>query len=186
MLILNMLPRPRSRSADVLYLDFDGVLHPEDVYGGRGLRTRLGRQHGAGRQLFEHAELLASLLGPYEPVRIVLSTSWVPIKGYSYAVKQLPASLKARCCGATWHKRMLPYAPIWDQLPRGQQVLEDVKRRQPERWLAVDDDAQGWSPFESQLVVSDKLHGISLPRVREELEWKLACTFGDKPEVQET
>jgi hypothetical protein len=47
----------------VLYLDFDGVLHPEHVY----WRRRRGAHIGAeadGNKLFEHGPLLDSLLDP--------------------------------------------------------------------------------------------------------------------------
>lgn len=74
------LPPPRVRPAKVIYLDFDCMLHPEVVLGGKGLQPRLSAVY-RGHKLFEHGELLAQLLEPYPDVAIVLSTSWVRLKG---------------------------------------------------------------------------------------------------------
>jgi hypothetical protein len=168
------VPSPRIRPLEALYLDFDGVLHPEDVHGAWGVEPKLGPDFASMHRLFEHAELLAVLLAPYPEVHIVLSTSWVRVKSYSAAVKRLPPVLAVRCCGATWHTEMRPMEQIWEQLPRGRQVLADVERRRPRRWIALDDDPSGWSPFESNLVLTDPVYGIASPSVLEELEAKLA------------
>jgi HAD domain in Swiss Army Knife RNA repair proteins len=78
----------RGSGGRLLYLDFDGVLHPEDVV--------WRRDHGIyirsppGHVLFENAPLLERLLLPVIDVQIVLSTSWVRAFGYSGAVRRLP------------------------------------------------------------------------------------------------
>jgi len=56
----------------ILFLDFDGVLHPDEVYLVHG-RPVL-RDDGS---LFMWAPLLAEALTPFPDVQIVLSTSWV-------------------------------------------------------------------------------------------------------------
>jgi hypothetical protein len=66
-------PSPKVTGVPVLYLDFDGVLHPEEVYQRRGAPPYV--KHPAGHTLFEHAELLAEVLKPYVNVAVVLSTS---------------------------------------------------------------------------------------------------------------
>ena len=55
----------------ILFLDYDGVLHPDDVY------LECGRPvlHATG-QLFMWAPLLEDALADHPDVRIVLSTSW--------------------------------------------------------------------------------------------------------------
>ena len=59
----------------MLFLDFDGVLHPEDVHRRAGNSPYIGSP--SGHVLFEHAPLLAAVLRPCPDIRIVLSTSWV-------------------------------------------------------------------------------------------------------------
>ncbi len=58
---------------DILYLDYDGVLHPEDVWRHPKRGIHFGSA-GAGHRLFEHAGLLDEVLRPYPQVRVVLYT----------------------------------------------------------------------------------------------------------------
>lgn len=166
-------PRPRVQRASVLYLDFDGVLHPEDVWvrpkGRPYVRTPLGHQP------FELASLLAELLEPYPNVRIVLSTSWVLRYGFGRTVKFLPPSLASRCVGATFHGEM--NRNWFEQLTRGAQVLGDVRRRLPASWLALDDSNEGWGCLDDRsVVITDPIQGIAAPSVLPRLTRAL-CRF---------
>lgn len=154
------LPRPRVRSVDVLYLDFDGVLHPEDVW----LLARGGKpfvKSPPGRHVFERAQLLAELLEPYPHVGIVLSTSWVRKYRYRRTTEFLPPSLAGRCIGSTFHSRM--DRRVFEQLPRGRQVRADVGRRTPANWLALDDMNDGWNGAEENVVITHEIDGIGDP-----------------------
>lgn len=86
----------------ILYLDYDGVLHPADVRvtNTDPLRPRIyqGGQP-TNRALFEHASLLAHVLELFPNIRISLATSWVRAFGYEFAVQQLPSALRARVVG---------------------------------------------------------------------------------------
>ena len=85
----------------VLYLDYDGVVHPDEVYLDAHNRIYLRGES----TLFEHAALLEATLAPYPQLRIVLSTSWVRMKGFDRACKRLHQALRERILGATWHSR---------------------------------------------------------------------------------
>lgn len=155
-------PPARVKCVPVLYLDFDGVLHPEDVWQRRGSPPYI--KHPPGHALFEHAELLTELLMPYPALAIVLSTSWARVFSYSRAAKLLPRALMLRCIGATWHREMDRY--LFESMSRGRQVLDDVERRLPTAWLAIDDDSSGWgSALETHVVITDPVLGISEPNV---------------------
>jgi hypothetical protein len=165
------LPLPRFRNVQVLYLDLDGVLHPEDVWRAPG-RLPFVRSP-AGHELFEHAGLLVELLAPYPAVRIVLSTSWVRVLGYRRTIAFLLPALRVRCIGATWHRRMSPNQ--FEHTSRGEQVLDDVARRTPKMWLAIDDDQEGWGPAAvTHLVATDPILGIAEPAVLGRLRAALA------------
>ncbi len=145
----------KGRGEKILYLDFDGVLHHEACY--RHPRKGPYLKAPATFRLFEHAELLAAELEPFPQVLIVLSTSWVIHFGFSSCVQRLPAGLQSRCIGATFHSRMSAGAFI--RLPRGVQVHDDVERRSPANWIALDDDLSGWSPGD-KWVHTDPVLGI--------------------------
>ncbi len=161
----------------MLYLDFDGVLHPEDVWRHPTRGIYLGHG-GAGHQLFENTPLLQNLLTPYPHVSIVLSTSWVRVLRFSKAKAFLPSDLASRVVGATFHSGMDDAA--WADLPRGKQVERDVARRQPSAWVAIDDTDEGWSGSAgSHLVLTDPVDGIRKPDVLARLQAVLAANFGN-------
>ena len=154
----------------VLYLDFDGVLHHENVL----WHPKVGPYLSAEEQykLFMHADLLKELLEPHRNVQIVLSTSWAVRYGCAKAAKNLHPSLRARVIGVTYHKRM-DQRDFFNQ-SRGEQVWSEVCRRQPKAWLAIDDDFNDW-PMQCRhrLVQTHPHDGISDPGVFHELKSKL-------------
>lgn len=152
----------------VLYLDFDGVLHPGEVYRIRGQIVL--QCEGIG--LFEWAPLLAEYLEPHPDVRIVLSTSWVRVLSFTGARARLPAALAERVIGATWHSAM--DQDWWRGLSRYEQISRHAQRHRIARWLAVDDDAQGWpQEWHSHLVPTDSMLGIAAPDSRKLLQQRL-------------
>lgn len=157
----------------VLFVDFDGVLHNENVRWdpGRGLYLAAPARYS----LFQHAELLREVLAPHPEVAIVLSTHWVRLYGFSQTAKHLPHALRERIIGATFSPEMPHLKDALAAMPRGLQVLSDVQRRQPRDWLAIDDDVIGWPEAHlHQLIQSDPYEGISAPAVLQELKRKLA------------
>ncbi|MEX3963335.1 HAD domain-containing protein [Paraburkholderia sp. EG286B] len=157
----------------MLYLDFDGVLHPEDVWRRRGSGPYDATP--PGHTLLEHAALLVALLAPYPNVHIVLSTSWVRILGsVRKTAHRLPPALRARVVGATFHEEMDAY--LFAGMPRGMQVWADVQRRRPHGWLSLDDDGEGWPAMAREhLVLTDPVLGISEPSVYSAIQAKLAA-----------
>ncbi len=155
-----MPPYPNAESfRHLLYLDFDGVLHPEDVLWHPKRGVYLGPKTKGGHVLFEHAPLLVDVLAPFPNVHIVLSTSWVRHRGFSFAMKRLPELLQRRVVGATYHSEM--HDENWLALPRWQQILGDAGRRRPARWVSLEDQFEGW-PAEhlDKLVQTDELLGL--------------------------
>jgi len=155
-----------------LFLDFDGVLHPNEAYQTRGRGIHL-HERAAGHTLFEHAELLADLLDAYPMLAIVLSTSWVWTIGYEKSVKRLPARLQERVIGATWHSHM-PQREMWPSVTRYNQIKQYVTRHQLERWLAIDDNDHLWPDnMRHRLVHTDEWGGIGDKLAQEELIFKI-------------
>lgn len=155
----------------VVYLDFDGVMHDDAVYWSKqdGIHIRT-----PGRSLFEWAYVLEQLMAPYPNCKIVLSTSWVRVKNFEFAKKQLPDSLQARVVGATFHKREMRKWEF-DNMARGAQVLADVQRRRPKAWLAIDNDDHGWPvDYLDHLVKTQDRLGLSDPQVQVDIAIRLA------------
>jgi hypothetical protein len=164
------MSRLAGKGQPLLYLDFDGVLHHEDVWRHPKKGVYFGPL-GQGHEFFEHAKQLCTVLAPYPRVQIILSTSWVRMLGYDRASKQLPKELQARIIGATHHSGM----PRDDfvSMRRGGQVLADVRRRQPSAWVALDDDAEGPAGYQDHLVQTDPAMGLLGEGVIEKLETHL-------------
>lgn len=172
-------PKLRGYGAHILYLDFDGVLHPEDVWRKPGVGIYLG-PGGDGHQLFENLPLLEGALAPYPWVQIVLSTTWVRILRFSKAKAHLTEQLQSRVIGGTFHTGMDDAAYL--DLPRGQQVERDAARRKPAEWVAVDDAHEGWSSeAKTRVVLTDPVEGIRHPEVFARLQSTLAAKFSNPP-----
>ena len=174
------LPQPRVVGGRYLYLDLDGVLHPERVYSSWKRGAFLDAQDVAdGHALFEHAPLLEELLSPYPDVAIVLSTSWVRVYSFSRVRRRLSPGLAARTVGATFHSAM--DRQDFGRLDRGEQVVRDVARRRPTAWLAIDDDFFGWPTWAADHVVhTDLTDGIAHPEITPLLTRRLGEQFSDR------
>lgn len=161
---------PKGCGEPVLYLDYDGVLMHDNVlwHPKRGAYLHAPKGHS----LFQHAPLLDELLAPYPVIRIVLSTSWVLRYRCAGAAKRLPVGLRARVIGATYHSEM--WKDAFQALPRWKQIWNDVSRRSPGSWLAVDNEVADWPEgLRHHLVATDDVHGISLPSIQDELRRQL-------------
>lgn len=158
----------------IIFLDFDGVLHPDSVYRPRNKPLAL---HGLG-ELFMHAHILEEALNSYPEAKIILSTSWVRTLGYQRTLKKMPQKLKDRVIGSTWHKEMRQdsYDPF-DWLSRYEQIEWHVKRNGVNKWLAIDDLHSGtedW-PVEhlSRLVLTEESKGLGCQVAQADLKAKL-------------
>ncbi len=173
------LPASTPRSADVvLYLDLDGVVHHEKVLWHPRKGIYMSPYEAAGHSLFEWVPFLESVLQPHPAVALVLSSTWCIRPGYSATLKRLPASLRARFIGGTYHRRVHGVDPwnlsMFRTTPRGVQVQEDAQRRKPHQWIALDDDLEDWPDSSRQnLIACEGTTGLSNPEVQHELREKL-------------
>jgi hypothetical protein len=150
----------------IVFLDFDGVLHPDATFLVKGRPTL--KTTG---ELFIWAPLLVNVLSDFAEVKIVLSTSWARELSFSRARRWLPDSLRARVIGATWHSSMafhpdgfrLPQT-WWDTATRYQQIKRYANRAGLADWVAVDDQPQGWGAEDlDKLVHTNSETGLSDP-----------------------
>ena len=161
----------------IIYLDFDGVLHPDAVYRPRNKPLEL---RGEG-SLMMHAPILINILDQHPDVKIILSTSWVREIGFDRTLKKMPAALADRVIGATWHKSMArrDILDISYSKSRFEQIVSHAAKSGIKSWMAVDDlhsaeETHLW-PDEhlDRLVLTDQSLGISSASTQQELINKL-------------
>lgn len=148
----------------LLFLDFDGVLHPDAAYLVRGRPTLRGEG-----QLFMWAPLLVDALVDFPEAKIVLSTSWARELSFDRARRWLPQALRMRVIGATWHTGMSlrkegfgSVGSWWDGATRYEQIKRWTNRAGRTDWVAIDDQPEGWGVNDlKKLVHTDPQKGLS-------------------------
>jgi len=168
----------------IIFLDLDGVLHPDAVYKFRNKPLEL-RAEGA---LMMHAPLLEDILDEYDPhshIKIILSSSWVRSLGFSKTLKKMTPGLRSRVKGATWHSSMKksdgrPYSRATDRfngVPRWQQIVWYVNRHAVQNWIAIDDLHSGGETWpdnlRDHLILTDSDKGFGCQYVQAELKLRL-------------
>ncbi len=160
----------------IVFLDFDGVLHPnEDFlkhplhhYQRRGIVLECD-----GHSLFEHVGVLEEILEPHPQAKIVLSTSWVVALGFNRAKGHLPTALQNRVIGATYHSAQGDRNWWWG-LTRHEQIARYVRRHNLHQWIAIDDDECGWPENQyHRLVHTDEWAGLGQAAAQSDLAAKL-------------
>ena len=130
-----------------LFLDFDGVLHP----------NKLG---DAG--YFQFEERLIPICAMVPDLRIVLSTSWVETHGFKMTRDFLHPDLAKKVVGMTYCGR-----PDWDDLTRFEQIKSYVDKHQITEWIALDDDTKDWhTGYTRNIVKCDGRTGIGADKAR--------------------
>ncbi|HEY9209965.1 MAG TPA: HAD domain-containing protein [Methylotenera sp.] len=159
-----------------LYLDFDGVLHPDAVYVAKagGLELR------APGKILMHADILIVALGYHPEVEVILSTSWVNHFGFCKTKKKLPQALRDRVTGTTWceDRQVGTYSySRFHKLTRFQQIWAHVFRNGITNWVALDDLHSGSEPWPAEhrehLILCDGKTGLGDTEVQAALNTAL-------------
>ena len=128
----------------ILFLDFDGVLHPA----------------GPGSAKFSRLGLLADLLRDpaFADVQIVVSSTWREIHSLARLRGFFPPDLQPRVIGST---------PVLDEYdsdyPRAEEIEAWLEEQSPApAWAALDDDMQGISTrLKNRVVFTDSSIGLT-------------------------
>lgn len=137
----------------ILFLDFDGVMHPFGC---------------AIDHYFCHLELLEAWLRRRSGVDIVISSSWREAHPFGEIQSYFSADIQARVIGATPILKRSAWAQYDGEAPptRFERELEITRwlneSKEPWRsWAAVDDQAWLFRPFNSRVVLCDGRAGLS-------------------------
>jgi len=132
----------------ILFLDFDGVLHPDPC-------TDEAR-------LFENAPRLEHVLAPYPRVFLVLSTAWRQTASYEQLLAPLPPPLARRVIGVTPNFGDFPSAAMLIPYRRQAECMRWMlqNRLQGQAWLALDDRPSEFVPYCENLIDCHPLMGF--------------------------
>lgn len=133
------------RVSMLLFLDFDGVLHPYPC---------------ADSELFCWMDNFEQVLQSFPEIEIVISSSWREQRSLE-ALKQLfPTSLRSQIIGAT------PVLPVsdedWLSPHREQEILQWLRQhqREDEAWLAIDDTLELFEHCTDRVLLCDSYVGL--------------------------
>lgn len=144
----------------ILFLDYDGVLHPDPCY-------------EAGR-LFENAPRLAAVLDHYPEVGVVLSTSWRNVKTQAELLTPLPERMRARVIGCTPNfsdcRISGPLVPYRRHAECAEWLRQHDMASAP--WWALDDRSDWFAPYSEHLLECDSTIGFT-----EQMAIRLASRF---------
>ncbi|MEH0166697.1 HAD domain-containing protein [Roseateles microcysteis] len=149
---------------NLLFLDFDGVLHSHDAHFALAdVKVPIEDLLAAG--LFIHRELLSEILKPYPRVGLVVHSTWRKTHDLR-ALRRLLGPVGDRLAGATA-----------DGLEREASVLEYMRRRgiRAERILILDDAPASFAVLRSRVLQCSPSLGLSEPGVQRSLEAALGC-----------
>lgn len=131
----------------ILFLDFDGVLHPDPC--------------PDRRRLFERAPQLVEALAPFDAVQIVLSTSWRTEVAPAQLARCLPRALRRRLAGVTQRFQDIRCAPALVPYRRQAECQHWIDTHRPDAaWLALDDRADGFEPYCERLILAPAATGV--------------------------
>ena len=132
----------------LLFLDFDGVLHPT---------------HFAGEDPFNRVHLLEEPLARSD-LGIVISSSWRFTHSIEKLQKLLPSSISNLVIGVTG-------APVIGKHPRYQEIQTFLKSHGHSNWRALDDSYWEFPSPCPELIRCNPNTGISEKQIQELNQW---------------
>ena len=132
----------------ILFLDYDGVLHPDPCLN--------------SRRLFENVPRLNASLEEFPEVCLVLSTSWRTMQGLKELMSPLPEGLQSRVLGTTPIFSSFTAPPHLMPYKRHAECVQwMVDNDQSDRdWFAVDDRPAWFAPYCDYLIDCDSQRGF--------------------------
>ena len=132
----------------LLFLDFDGVLHPTQL---------------TGEDPFNRVYLLEQALKDQQP-GIVISSSWRFTHSLEKLQKILPSSISSQIVGATG-------APVTGKHPRFNEIATYLKHVGPANWRALDDSYWEFPSPCPELIRCNPNTGITEKQMMEIEQW---------------
>lgn len=143
----------------ILFLDFDGVLHPDPPN---------------GSQLFNRAHIVEGLLREFPSVAVVISSTWRRSRSIASMRSFFSTDICHRIIGRTPIALATSGLPTeLEAYPRHLQCVAWLRRHRPRSdWVAIDDRPYLFKPFCKNLYITDATTGLTDrdgERLREQL-----------------
>lgn len=134
--------------APVLFLDFDGVLHPD------------GAQVD---QLFCRIPMLEEVLRRYPTVDVVISSSWREVHPLDEIQEYFSPDIGRRVIDITPVRPPLDAIPtgLWSFVREAECAVWMLEHRPLAPWVALDDQPWRFRPFASNLLLIDGRTGLT-------------------------
>lgn len=131
-----------------LYIDFDGVLHPNNVEKG---------------QLFCHMQALANVLTGLS-LKIIISSSWRFYEKIEYLRGFFPPSIQSLVLGTTG----LSVSGEWS---RWHEIKQHAAKHEVSCWVALDDAHTEFPPNCKELILCDGQLGLQTQQLHQLAKW---------------
>ncbi|WP_233832848.1 HAD domain-containing protein [Paraburkholderia sp. ZP32-5] len=150
-----------------LYLNLDGVLHPNQVAYRPGRAPELEIE---GHRVLEHAHLLTEVLAAHEDVGIVLNTWWTYYLGFDTCLNLLSAALASRVTGA-----VLGFSASYCELPhRVREAETRITDSRSDAYLILDhSNARYLRCYLPHLLAVNESEGMATPQAAQVLRRRI-------------
>jgi len=144
-----------------LFLDFDGVLHPDRYALTNYDPDRVFRSN----EIFSQAPILAGLITEF-PCQIIISSSWRFTHSLDEMKEKLPKAIAKNVVGVTGDAYIGPY-------PRYNEIKEYLTSRNKSlfAWRALDDSKLEFPNGCTDLILCDPNTGIASKQIQELKKW---------------
>ena len=145
----------------ILFLDFDGVLHPDRYSLSSHDPDRVFRNN----EIFSQAPVLAGLMADF-PCQIVISSSWRFSYNLDEMKDKLPKVISKNVIGVTGDAYIGPY-------PRFNEIQEYLLSRNKSLygWRALDDSKIEFPNGCTDLILCDPNTGLASKQIQELKKW---------------
>ena len=144
-----------------LFLDFDGVLHPDRYSLSNYDPDRVFRNN----EIFSQAPILAALLTEY-PCQVIISSSWRFTHSLDEIKEKLPKGIAKNVAGVTGDAYVGPH-------PRYNEIKEYLMSHNKSffSWRALDDSKLEFPNGCTDLILCDPNTGIATKQILELKKW---------------
>lgn len=153
----------------LLFVNFDGVLHPNAVH---FIRKNTPVLDAPGHRLFESNSVLEKIAADFPGLRLTLNTWWTYTVGLDECLRRLPTALSTRVTGS-----ILPHSSLCSTLPHRVSMASNAAENAKVPVLMLDHaDARYPKNLRHRAFLLDPQVGLADPQAVDTFHRFLSCT----------